>query len=220
MNDENLDNVRFVGVTTLPAVPEHLIPKLYEDIAIDEPTLFGNIKNNDFKDKSLSNISHKKLSSKPTDDNHVVTKSYRSSISENNRNRRELSTLFIDQDKEFYEERLTILGSIKVNRNRLLEELSDKKYVYDDLQKSTNLDLIMHYKTISRFPSEISFTILQNVRENKLILEQGILVDIFCLYGKSNVMIQILLGKNKIFESNRYKFTKSDFRSNEHTSQW
>ena len=33
-NDKNLDNVRFVKVNSLPAVSEHLTPKLYVDDAI------------------------------------------------------------------------------------------------------------------------------------------------------------------------------------------
>ena len=51
-NDENLDNVRFVKVDSLPGVREHLTPNFYADEAIshsvDEPILVRNNQDNEF----------------------------------------------------------------------------------------------------------------------------------------------------------------------------
>ena len=79
--------------------------------------MVGNRKDNDFKSPSLSNISQITLSSKPTDDNHVATKSYGDSLSEKDRNRRDLPEVFYGQFKEFDNNKVTYLDSITVNRN-------------------------------------------------------------------------------------------------------
>ena len=82
-NDKNLDNVRFVKVNKLPAVREHLTPNLYVYPSIAEPTLRNKDQNNDFNNYSSNNIPHITLISEPTDANHVKTKSYAVSVSEN-----------------------------------------------------------------------------------------------------------------------------------------
>ena len=50
--DKNLDNVRFIEVNSMSAVPEHLTPRNYVDNAIsnsvDEPSAAGNNQDNDF----------------------------------------------------------------------------------------------------------------------------------------------------------------------------
>ena len=54
--------------------------------------------------------------------------SYFDNLHEINRNRRDLSSVFIDQDNEFDNNKLTNLDSVTVNRNPNLDkELANKK---------------------------------------------------------------------------------------------
>ena len=53
------------------------------------------------------------------DDDHALTKSYVDYLSENDRNGRDLSTVAIDQVKEFDKKKLLILDSSIVKRNQL-----------------------------------------------------------------------------------------------------
>ena len=57
-----------------------------------------------------------------------------------NRNKRDLSSVFNDQDNEFDNNKLTNLDSVTVNRNPNLDnELASKKYIDDELDKNTVL---------------------------------------------------------------------------------
>ena len=79
------------------------------------------------------------LNSEPTNNN-AVTKAYDDSLSDDDRNRRDISTVFNDQDNEFDNNKLTKLDSVTVIRNPLIDiELSNEKYVDDEVDKSTIL---------------------------------------------------------------------------------
>ena len=66
--------------------------------------------------------------------------SYVNNLHEINRNKRDLSSEFNDQDNEFDNNKLTNLDSITVNRNPNLDnELANKKYIDDGLDKNTVL---------------------------------------------------------------------------------
>ena len=68
----------------------------------------------------------------------LPTKSYVDSLHEINRDRRDLSSVFNDQDNEFDNNKLTNLDSITVNRDPNLDyELSNKKYVDDSIAEGT-----------------------------------------------------------------------------------
>ena len=61
-------------------------------------------------------------------------------MQEINRNKRDLSSKFNDQDTEFDNNKLTNLDSVNVNRNPNLDnELANKKYIDDELDKNTVL---------------------------------------------------------------------------------
>ena len=66
-------------------------------------------KNDDFNNISLSKTTHKILNSELTDDNHITSKSYIHSLSEKDRNRRDLSLVFNDQVNKFDNNKLTSL---------------------------------------------------------------------------------------------------------------
>ena len=95
-----------------------------------------NTKNTDFNNHSLTNISQNNLNSEPTDDINAATKSYVDSLSENDKNSREMFLVFSDQDNEFDNNKLTNVDSIKINRNPTLHEEVSKKHVDNELDKS------------------------------------------------------------------------------------
>ena len=64
--------------------------------------------------------------------------SYIDELHEINRNRRDLSSVFNDQDNEFDNNKLTNLDSVTVSRNPTSDnELANKKYIDDELDKNT-----------------------------------------------------------------------------------
>ena len=60
-----------------------------------------------------------------------------------------------NQDKDLKDNKLTNLDSITANRIPSLEsEVANEKYIDDQLDKNT-IDLIKHYKTISKYLLEM-----------------------------------------------------------------
>ena len=143
-NDKSPDNVKWIKVNSFPTVPEHLTAKIYVDNAIFDGVsehsllrLHPNEKLNlDEQDSIL-------LNSTLTLPNTIIelpTKSYVDSLHEINRNKRDLSSVFNDQDNEFDNIKLTNLDSVTVNRNRSSnDELSNEKYVDDSIGEATIL---------------------------------------------------------------------------------
>ena len=104
-NDENVDNVRFINVNSMPAVGEHLAARYYVDYAIsnsvDESSLLRLDPDEKLKlDEQDSVILKSNLTSRKTIIE-LPTKSYVDSLHESRRKRRDLSSVFNDQDKEF-----------------------------------------------------------------------------------------------------------------------
>ena len=141
-NDKNLDNVRFVKVNSLPEVREHLTPKHYVENAIsyrlDELSLLRLDPGEQLElDEQDSTILNSALTSPKTIID-LPTKSYVDSLQEIKRNRRDLSSVFNDQDNEFDTNKLTNLDSASVNRKPNSDkELVNKKYLDDELGKNT-----------------------------------------------------------------------------------
>ena len=124
----------------MPAVGEHLTENFYVHQAIsnivDGSSFLGLDPNEKLNlDEQDSIILNSALTS-PKTIIEIPTKAYVDSLSEKDRNRRDLSTVFNDQDNEFDSNKLTILDSITVNRYPTRDnELSNKNYVDDDLNK-------------------------------------------------------------------------------------
>ena len=141
---KNLDEVRFVKVNSLPVVREHLTPKLhvYKAIShsVDESSLSRfhpqekiNLHEQDSITLSSSLTSPKKMI-------YLPYKSFVDSLHEHNRSRRDLSSLYNNQDDEFDNNEWTNLNSITVNRNPSLDhDLAMKKYIDDEWDKNTVL---------------------------------------------------------------------------------
>ena len=148
LNDRNITNARFIQVNQLPQIDSHLTAKLYVDNAIDELSLVRNNKDNDFGNYNLTNINSFTLNKQAENDNEVITKAYVDQFhQQNERSRRDLGIDFYDessdlvknnQDKDLIDNKLTNLDSVQVNRNPTSDnELSNKKYVDDELDKNT-----------------------------------------------------------------------------------
>ena len=119
-NDKNLDNVRFVKVNSMPALPEHLTAKNYVYQTISNRVDGSSLLRLD-PDEKL-NIEHDSINpnSKLTSPKTIIeipTKRYVDSLSEKRRKTRYFSTVFNDQDKEFDNNKLTKLDSITVIRD-------------------------------------------------------------------------------------------------------
>ena len=115
-----------------------LTTHFYVDIAIYQPPLVR-INKKKFLTNSLTNISHTTINSETTDDNHAVIKACVDSSSGNSKNRRDLSTLFNDQDIFSEKNKLLNLDSITINRSPTSDkDLANKNYVVDDLYKQNH----------------------------------------------------------------------------------
>ena len=140
-NDKDLDNVRFNKVNSLPAVREHLSPKFYVDAAfyhrVHEPSLLRVDPNENLKPNEQESIAHNSTLTTRKTITEIPTESYVESFHEIDKNRRDLSTVIKDQDNEFNNIKLTILGSVSVNRNPSSDsEVSNKKYVDKSINRS------------------------------------------------------------------------------------
>ena len=181
-NDENLDNVRFVKVNSLPAVSQHLTPKHYVDDAIDEISLVRNNQDNNFNLFNFTNINSFTSNTQTVNDKQVITKSYVDHFrQENEQSRRDLRIDFYNessdlvknnQDNNFNLYKLTKLNSVTVNGEPNSDyELANKKYIDGEL-KIHSSNLIKHWKTISKSLLETMFMILLNMINYKLQIQQ------------------------------------------------
>ena len=143
-NDKILDNVHSIKVNSYPTLDAQLTPKFYVDRFVLDHVDEGSLLRLDPKGM----IHHGKLDSifpnssitSPRTIIELPTKSYVESLHEINRDRRDLSSVFNDQDSEFDNNKLTNLDSITVNRNPNLDnELSNKRYVDDSIGEGTIL---------------------------------------------------------------------------------
>ena len=134
---------------TSPRTSLEIPIKEYVDHKFNDRSIIKNTDHRDFNDKNLDNVGWVKVNKMPASAGHLTPKIYvdnaiqdiKSAIvnlHELNRNRRDLSSVFDDQDNEFDNNKLTNLDSIQVNRNPNLDnELSNKKYIDDELDKNT-----------------------------------------------------------------------------------
>ena len=142
-NNKDLDKVRFIKVNSFPTLEEHLTPKIYVDQAISNIVDESLLRLDPDEKLNLDEQDSIVLNSFLTIPKTIIelpTKSYVDSLHESSRNRRDLSSVFNDQDNEFDNNKLTNLDSITVHRDFNLDnELSNKKYVDDSIAESTLL---------------------------------------------------------------------------------
>ena len=137
-HDKEIDNVQSIKVNSFPTLEEHLTPKIYVDYAISESSLLRLDPDEKLKlDEQDSIILNSTLTSSKTIIE-LPTKSYVDSLHESSRNRRDLSSVFNDEDNEFDNNNLTNLDSVTVNRDPSSDnEVSNKKYVDDSIGEGT-----------------------------------------------------------------------------------
>ena len=143
-NDKILDNVHSIKVNSYPTLDAQLTPKFYVDNFVknnvDEESLLRVDPKSDIHFGKLDSIFVNSSITSPRTVIELPTKSYVDSLHEINRDRRDLSSVFNDQDNEFDNNKLTNLDSVIVNRNPNLDnELANKKYIDDELDKNTVL---------------------------------------------------------------------------------
>ena len=143
-NDKILDNVNSIKVNHYPTLDEELTPKYYVDNFVlnnvDEASLLRLDPKSDIHFGKLDSLFVNSPITSPRTIIELPTRSYVDSLHEINRDRRDLSSVFNDQDNEFDNNKLTNLDSVIVNRNPNLDnELANKKYIDDELDNNTVL---------------------------------------------------------------------------------
>ena len=143
-NDKFLDNVHSIKVNSYPTLDSQLTPKFYVDHFVldnvDEISLLRLDPKSDIHFGKIDSIFVNSSITTPRVVIELPTKSYVDSLHEINRDRRDLSSVFNDQDNEFDNNKLTNLDSITVNRDPNLDnELSNKKYVDNSIGEGTLL---------------------------------------------------------------------------------
>ena len=141
LNDKDIDNVHSIKVNSFPTLEEQLTPKIYVDQAISNTVDESLLRldpdeklNLDEQDSTFLN-SYLKLQKKIIE---IPTKNYVDSLHEINGNRRDLSSVFNDQDNDYNNNKLNNLDSVTVSRNPSSDkELANKKYIDDELDKNT-----------------------------------------------------------------------------------
>ena len=149
--DEKLAQDTIILNSTLSTLKTTLeIPtKSYVDNKFNDPSIIKNTDHADFNNNYLDKVRMITVTELPEWPNDLTPKiyvdralsellSYVTELHEINRNKRDLSSVFNDQDNEFDNNKLTNLDSVTVNRNPNLDnELANKKYIDDELDKNT-----------------------------------------------------------------------------------
>ena len=143
-NAKILDNVHSIKVNSYPTLDAQLTSKFYVDNFVldnvDEASLLRLDPKSDIHFGKLDSIFVNSSITSPRTIIELPTKSYVDSLHEINRDRRDVSSVFNDQDNEFDNNKLTNLDSITVNRDPNLDnELSNKKYVDNSIEEGTLL---------------------------------------------------------------------------------
>ena len=151
--DEKLtqDSIILNSTSTSPKTIVELPTKNYVDNKFNDPSIIKNTDHADFNNNYLDNVRMITVTEVLEWPNELTPKiyvdnalsellSYVNELHEINRNKRDLSSVFNDQDNEFDNNKLTNLDSVTVNRNPILDnELANKKYIDDELDKNTIL---------------------------------------------------------------------------------
>ena len=151
--DEKLTQNTIVLNSTLttPKTTLEIPTKNYVDNKFNDPSIIKNTDHADFNNNYLDNVRMITVTELPEWPNDLPPKiyvdralsellSYVKKLHEINRNKRDLSSVFNDQDNEFDNNKLTNLDSVTVNRDpNLDDELSNKKYVDDSIGEGTLL---------------------------------------------------------------------------------
>ena len=151
--DEKLtqDTIILNSTLSTPKTILEIPTKKYVDNIFNDSSIIKNTDHADFNNKFLDNVRMITINELPKWPNDLTPKiyvdnalsdviSYIDNLHEINRDRRDLSSVFNDQDTEFDNNKLSNLDSITVNRDPNLDnELSIKKYVDNSKGEGTLL---------------------------------------------------------------------------------
>ena len=116
----------------MPAVREHLTPKFYVDRTtfyfLDEVSLLRLDPNDELEVDKQNSITPNSTLTSPKTILELPTKKFVESFHQTNRNRRDLSSVFNDQDNEYAKNILTILDGVTVNK----EPISDNELLTEN----------------------------------------------------------------------------------------
>ena len=152
-NNKILDNIFGIRVNSYPILDQQLTSKIYVDNFtfnyVDEASLLRLDPKGKIHHGTLDSIFVNSSITSPRTIIELPTKSNVDGLHEINRDRRDLSSVFNDQDNEFDNNKLTNLDSITVNRDPNLDnELSNKKYVDNSIGEGT---LLRFNQTLENF---------------------------------------------------------------------
>ena len=153
--DEKLkqDSINLNSTLSSPKTIKEVPTKNCIDNLCQDPSIIKNTYHVDFNAKNLDKVGWVKVNRMPAVEEHMTSKlyvdnaiheiiGYVNNLQEINRNRRDLSSVFDDQDNEFDNNNINNLDSITTNRDPNLDnELSSKNYVVDSLGEGTLLRL-------------------------------------------------------------------------------
>ena len=149
--------MRFVKVNSKPAVGDNLTAIYYVNQATsnskDETTLLRNNQNNDFNYFTLTKINNVLLRTQAFEDHHLLQKAYVDQFQKDNeRSLRDLGIDFYNESSDLVENnqhnkvnytKLLNLDSITMKRSPTLsKEISNKRYIDDELDENTILRFI------------------------------------------------------------------------------
>ena len=139
------DSIILNSTLTSPKTIVDVPTKNYVDSKFNDPSIIKNTDHVDFNAKNLDNVGWVNVNRMPSIEEHLTLKlyvenflhdikSFVDNLHEINRNRRDLSSVFIDQDNEVDFKKLTNLDSVSVNRNPSSDnELANKKHFDDSI---------------------------------------------------------------------------------------
>ena len=145
------DSINLNSTLTSPKTIIEVPTKNYVDNKFNDPGITKSTDHVDFNDKYIDNIIWIRVNERPIALNDLVPRlyfenvlsnvlGYVNSLHESSRNKRDLSSMFNDQDNDFDNIKITNLDSITVNRDPNLDnELSNKKYIDDSIGEGTIL---------------------------------------------------------------------------------
>ena len=149
--DEKLKQDSIIPIFTLTS-PKTIIEIPTKNFVVhkfSDPSMIKNTDHVDLNDKNLDNVRYVKVNNMTAVEEHLTPKiyvdnaisdiiSYVNDLHEINKNRRELSSVFNDQDNEVDNNKLTNLDSNVVNRDPSSDnELANKIYIDDSIGECT-----------------------------------------------------------------------------------
>ena len=150
LNDRNITNAIFIPVNQMPQIDSHLTAKIYVDNAINQSSLLRLDPDETLDLDNQDSITLNSTLTEPKTIIEIPTKAYIDSLhEENERSRIDLGRDFYDessdlvknnQSNDFNDKIILNVRSIQINDDPSNDnDVSNKKYIDDELDKDTNL---------------------------------------------------------------------------------